>query len=418
MPSRPRRTLFDPTPAGSDDGLWTVGELTARVKGVIEADFAEVGVRGEVSNLSRPASGHLYFVLKDARAQIRGVMWRAAAQRLVFDLKDGLEVRAWGSLTVYEPRGEYQIQVKRIEPAGVGALELAFRQLFERLSREGLFDEARKRPLPRFPRRIVVIASPSGDAVRDVIRVAGHRWPLAELLIAPSRVQGDGAAAELAAALALAGRVADADLVVLARGGGSIEDLWAFNEEVLVRAIVASRLPVVSAVGHERDFTLADYAADLRAPTPTAAAVLATPDAIELVQSLDALGLRMGRRVRVLVDRARTRVDGLARRAETACRRALERRAARIDALRLRLHAAARRELDARQKVVGESAARLEALSPLGVLARGYSLTQDAETGRVLRDAAALAPGDRVRTRLASGSFTARVEAGSRESAR
>ncbi|GIW86015.1 MAG: exodeoxyribonuclease 7 large subunit [Isosphaeraceae bacterium] len=398
--------VFDP-----GGGLWSISELNARIKGVVEGGFPEVGVWGEISELSRPASGHLYLELKDNGARLSAVIWRSTAERLRFELEKGLEVRAWGAIQVYAPRGVYQLNIRRIEPAGVGVRELAFRQLYERLQREGLFDEARKRRLPRYPGRIVVVTSSTGDAVRDVIRVAGQRWPMAELLIVASRVQGDGAAEELVAALGRANRVADADLIVLARGGGSVEDLWTFNEEILVRAIAGSRLPVISAVGHERDVTLADLAADVRAPTPTAAAVLATPDREELAQTLDGLGLRMGRRLREVVDRIGTQLANLERRAELACRRTLERGAARTDSLELRLRMAMRRGLEGRQKRLGEAAARLDALSPLAVLARGYSLTQDVATGRVVRAAEQLKPGDRVRTRLASGSFLARVEA-------
>src|SRR4051795_3537627 len=231
----------------------TVSSLTDRIKDSLEADFAEVAVEGELSNLARPKSGHVYFTLKDHTASLRGVMWKSDAQRLAFDLADGLAVRILGRLTVYPPRGEYQVVARYLEPEGIGALELAFRQLFARLSAEGLFDPERKRPLPRFPRRIVIVTSPTGAAIRDLLQVTGRRWAAAEILVAPALVQGPGAAQEIAEAIALANRVAGADLVLVARGGRSLEDLWAFNEEVVAGAIVASRLPVVSAIGHEVD---------------------------------------------------------------------------------------------------------------------------------------------------------------------
>ena len=229
--------------------------------------------------MSRPRSGHVYLNLKDDAAQIRAVMWKADARRLAFDLEDGTAVRAWGRLSVYAPRGEYQVILHAIEPEGIGALELAFRQVFERLKAEGLFDPERKRPLPRFPRRIAVVTSPTGAAIHDFIRVAKRRWPAVEILVAPTRVQGPGAAAEVAAAIALANSVAGVDLIVVARGGGSLEDLWAFNEEAVARAIAAARRPVVSAVGHEVDVTIADCVADLRASTPSVAGELCVPDA-------------------------------------------------------------------------------------------------------------------------------------------
>ena len=251
-----------------ESAICSVSELTAQIKATLEADFADVAVCGEVSNLSRPRSGHVYLSLKDESAQVRAVIWKSTAQRLPFDLADGLSVRVWGDLAVYAPRGEYQVTIRRVEPEGVGALELAFRQRFEKLRAEGLFDPDRKRPLPRFPRRIVVVSSPTGAAVRDFLQVTGRRWSASEILIAPARVQGLGAAEEVAAAIALANRVEGADLIVVARGGGSLEDLWAFNEEVVARAIAGSRIPVVSAIGHEVDVTLADPRGRLPRPDP------------------------------------------------------------------------------------------------------------------------------------------------------
>jgi exodeoxyribonuclease VII large subunit len=228
----------------------SISELTERIKRSLEADFAEVALHGEVSNVARPRSGHVYFTLKDDSASIRAVMWKNETRRMAFDLTDGLAVRALGRLTVYPPRGEYQIVVREIEPEGIGALELAFRQRYAKLALEGLFDPGRKRPLPRFPRRIVVVTSPTGAAIRDILQVTSRRWRCAQILIAPARVQGVGADREVVAALQLANQIADADVIIVARGGGSLEDLWTFNEESVVRAIVASGLPVVSAVGH------------------------------------------------------------------------------------------------------------------------------------------------------------------------
>ena len=311
-----RLSLFDFETAEPE--FCTVSELTARIKSTLERGFADVALRGEVSNLSRPRSGHVYLSLKDDAASIRAVLWKSDAQRLVFDLADGLAVQVWGKLSVYAPRGEYQVAIRRIEPEGIGALELAFRQTVARLAAEGLFDPARKQPLPRFPRRIVVVTSPTGAAVRDLLQVTGRRWPSAEILIAPAKVQGLGAAEEVAAALALANRVAGADLVIVARGGGSLEDLWAFNEEVVARAIAASRLPVVSAVGHEVDVTIADLAADLRASTPSEAGEVCVPDAREVAQQLDRLGDRLARAGRSRIDQARGRLDALADRAGRA----------------------------------------------------------------------------------------------------
>src|SRR5271165_5699246 len=331
----------------------TVSSLTQRIKDTLEADFADVALHGEITNLARPKSGHVYFSLRDPLASLRAVMWKTDAQRLAFDLSDGLAVRVLGRLTVYAPRGDYQVVVRHLEPEGVGALELAFRQLYARLAAEGLFDPERKRALPRFPRRVVIVTSPTGAAVRDLLQITARRWCAAEILIAPARVQGTGAGAEIAAAVNLANRLRDADLIIVARGGGSTEDLGAFNEEIVARAIAGSRLPVVSAVGHEIDVTLADLAADRRALTPSEAGELAVPDGREVAMHLDRLAERIHQISQTRLREARALLEQLAKRAQHA----------------LRLN------LDARRHRLTHLAASLDALSPLGVLARGYSLT-------------------------------------------
>jgi exodeoxyribonuclease VII large subunit len=366
----------------------SVSELTARIRQSLKMQFGEVALRGEVSNVARPKSGHVYFTLKDDAASIRAVVWKSEARQLAFELTDGLAVRALGGLTVYEPRGEYQITVRQIEPEGVGALELAFRQRYTRLAAEGLFDPARKRPLPRYPRRIVIVASPTGAAVRDLLQVTGRRWPCAEILIAPSRVQGDGADREVVAALAMANQVAGADLIVVARGGGSLEDLWTFNEEIVARAIAGSRVPVISAVGHEIDVTLADLAADRRALTPSEAGEICVPDSREVALHLDHLADRLRLASQTQLDDARARLGRQSERAQLAVRqRFLEHR--------LRL---------------ARLAASLEALSPLAVLGRGFSLTSHADGESLIRSAEEVEIGQLIRTRLAAGQITSRVE--------
>lgn len=368
--------------------LWSVSELTAMVKEVLESGFARISLRGEVSNLAMPRSGHVYFSLKDDKAQVRAVLWKRDAERLAFDLTDGLAVQARGDLTVYAPRGEYQLSVRKIEPEGIGALELAFRQTVARLSAEGLFDPARKRPLPAFPGRIAVVTSPSGAAVRDFLEVVGRRWPAVEVLIVPSLVQGPGAAEQVAAAIRLANRVNGVDLIVLARGGGSLEDLWAFNEEVVARAIVGSALPVVSAVGHEVDLTIADLAADARALTPTDAGNLCVPDVREVLARLDALRDRLGLAAKDRLADGRLALAALADRAGRALALDLDRRGHRLACL----------------------AAQLDALSPLAVLARGYSLTYLDDGPTLLRSPLGLQPGALIRTRLAEGEVLSKVE--------
>ncbi|MFI5457831.1 MAG: exodeoxyribonuclease VII large subunit [Isosphaerales bacterium] len=365
----------------------SVTELTERIKRSLEADFGEVALRGEVSNVARPRSGHIYFTLKDDSASIRAVMWKTDAQRLAFDLTDGLAVRSLGRLTVYPPRGDYQILVRQIEPEGIGALELAFRQSYARLALEGLFDRSRKRPLPCYPRRIVIVTSPTSAAVRDLLQVTGRRWRCADVLIAPTRVQGAGADHEVVAAIELANQVAWADVIVIARGGGSLEDLWTFNEEAVVRAIASSRLPVVSAVGHEIDVTLADLAADKRALTPSEAGEFCVPDAREVALHLDYLAERLRLAGLTQLRNARAHLDQLAQRA----RQALDQ-----DLLNRR-HRAAR------------LSASLEALSPLAVLARGYSLTFLADGRSLVRASHDVEPGDLIQTRLSSGIIASRV---------
>ncbi|MDB5349352.1 MAG: exodeoxyribonuclease large subunit [Planctomycetota bacterium] len=393
----------------TSERLMTVSELTGQVRAVLQADFADVGLTGEITGLSRPRSGHVYLSLKDDSAQIRAVMWKSTAQKLAFDLDNGLAVRAWGSLEVYAPRGDYQIILRKIEPEGIGALELAFRQVVARLEAEGLFEPERKRPLPLFPGRIVVISSPTGAAIRDFVQVVGRRWPMAEILIAPAKVQGQGAAEEVAEAIALANTVAGADFVVLARGGGSLEDLWAFNEEVVARAIFASRLPVVSAIGHEVDVTVSDLVADVRALTPTDAASRCVPDLAELRVTLDLMGQRMARAVSEPIRRTRIRLDTLSDRADRAFELRLGRVREKLTHLSDRATCAIRLDLDRREQSLGRLAAQLEALSPLKVLSRGYSLTLKDDDVTVLRSADEVQVGDVIHTRLASGTLVSRV---------
>jgi exodeoxyribonuclease VII large subunit len=371
-----------------------------------------VWVGGEISKFSRPQSGHCYFTLKDDRAQIRAVVWRTAASRLKFDLHDGLEVICQGDLEVYAPRGTYQLVARQIEPRGIGALELALRKLKARLEAEGLFDPRRKRPLPKFPRRVAFVTSPTGAAIRDFLEVLRRRWKGVDVLVVPTRVQGEGAAREIAAAIELVNRLSDSvDCLVVGRGGGSLEDLWAFNEEPVVRAIHASRIPVVSAVGHEIDITLADLAADVRALTPSEAAELVVPAAEEITA---ALGGQQKRLLLALRSRAATvhaRLDWLA--ARRAFRKPFDRlhdSARRLDELSGRSERALRMRLSAARRTLDAFAAHLDSLSPLQVLGRGYSLTQRLSDGQLVRDAATLTTGEQLVTRFSRGQAISRVE--------
>jgi exodeoxyribonuclease VII large subunit len=439
----------------AERAVLTVSQLTERLRAVVEERFPTVWVEGEISNFRLYGSGHAYFTLKDETAQVRGVLFRNRLRRIRFEPGDGQHVLAFGSLEIYAQRGEYQLVVELLEPRGLGALQLAFEQLKARLGAEGLFAESRKRPLPRFPKRIGIVTSPSGAAVRDILRIIGRRFEGLSIVIAPARVQGEGAAQEIAAGIADLNALGDIDVIIVGRGGGSLEDLWAFNEEVVARAIAGSKVPIISAVGHEVDVTIADFVADLRAPTPSAAAELVVREKHALVDGLVDLRGRleqaMRRRLqrdgaratslvgrRVLTDPARPlrdlerRVDEAVRRlrhaAGAALRRATHRveiagaglRGAspfarlsggrhRLEQLDGRLRGDVARSLVRGQHRLGTLVGRLDSLSPLAVLGRGYSLTRT-PAGEIVREAARLVPGNTVEVLLARGSLDCRVE--------
>ena len=401
-----------PIQAPSDaDSVVSVYDLTVALKNLMEIEFAGVAVGGEISNFSRPQSGHCYFTLKDDRAQLRAVMWRSVAERVRFPLEDGLEVICYGDLEVYPPRGQYQLVVRRIEPRGIGALELALRKLRDKLAAEGLFDPLRKRPLPRFPRRIAVVTSPTGAAIRDFLQVLHRRWRMADVLVVPAKVQGDGSAAEIAAGIAAVNRIQPpVDVLVVARGGGSLEDLWSFNEEVVCRAIYASEVPVVSAVGHEIDVTLSDLVADVRALTPSEAAERVVPDAEEMLAHLRSTQQRLMQGLRGRAVSLRQRLDYLAsRRVFRKPFDMVHGFVQRLDELSTSSNRAIRRQLQTSRKLADARAAQLHALSPLNILARGYSVTTTAD-GRPVRHASELQPGQEFVTRLHQGTVTGRVE--------
>ena len=436
--------------------VFTVSELTAAVRELLEGEFPEIWVEGEISNGKVWNTGHLYFTLKDGGAQIRSVMFRSALRYLRFKPEDGLHVVARGRLSVYDPKGEYQLVCEHMEPHGLGALQLAFDQLKKRLQAEGLFDTARKRPLPALPAKIGIVTSLDGAAVRDIVKVLRRRYPNAHLVIRPTRVQGEGAAADIARGLAAISRVPGVDVIIVGRGGGSIEDLWAFNEEAVARAIAMAPVPVVSAVGHEVDVTIADFVADVRAPTPSAAAEMVVRAKDDFCTRIDRLRDRMAAAMRARLHRLRARVHQLSgvtalagwpvrlanrgryaaelahdlqratrgvlvrqqrrhqqlRALLDACdvRRRFERTRARLGNADAALRAALQRARHRADVRFRSAAARLDNLSPLAVLARGYAVCWDATRTRVIRDAASVEPGDNVRVTLARGELGCRVE--------
>jgi exodeoxyribonuclease VII large subunit len=432
--------LFQPAATRKVLSVW---ELTADVKRLLETQVGSVWVGGEITNLRAQSSGHVYFTLKDAAAQLSCVLFRnaaPAAQRQL--LADGQKVVLQGDVTVYEARGQYQMLVRQVELQGVGALQAAFEKLKQQLAAEGLFAPERKRPLPRYPQRIGLVTSPTGAAIRDVLHVIQRRNPALEIVLAPCRVQGAGAAAEIAAAIKLLNefsggsqREEKLDLILITRGGGSLEDLWAFNEEIVARAIFESALPVVSAVGHEIDFSIADFVADVRAATPSVAAELITedvfacrefvqeaPDRLRLLarrkwlretENFAALASRMGRcHPRRRLNESLQRLDDL----QSVLRRGL-RHAALARGLVLQnlagrfLRAKPSLRLAAKRAGLRQLEKRLHGLGPEQVLARGYSITTDAATGKVLRDATQTKPGQKLKTRLAKGTVVSKTEA-------
>jgi exodeoxyribonuclease VII large subunit len=447
--------------------IWPVRELVGQVRELIEQEFGDVWVEGEISNYRPAPSGHVYFTLKDAEAQLPVVLFRRQAMLLRFRPEDGLHVMARGRVSVYEQRGQMQLVAETMEPVGAGSLQLAFEQLKARLKAEGLFEAERKRPLPAFPRTVGIITSPTGAVIRDFLNIVARRHSGLNVLICPVSVQGDSAPAEIEAALeglnaASLGDSGLVDVIVVARGGGSLEDLAAFNSEQVARAIAASRLPVVSAIGHETDFTIADFIADLRAPTPSAAAELITEAQHKIAEHLAMQEQRLARAARFQLLQARQRLTRLpVSRAEGRVNTLLHRLAQRLDELSLRVETAVSAQLRRQQRTVADLTAavlrhdprqqlgqarerlatcrthldralerrmhesvahlsaldaRLHSLSPLAVLERGYALVLDA-AGGVVRSTAQVATGDKVTTRLSDGAFISRVESAARTNA-
>ena len=388
-------TLFDPPPP------LTVSELNARVRALLENQFETLWVAGELSGVKKAPSGHWYFCLKDASAQIDCVMWRTRARFLDFRPEDGQKVEVRARVTLYEARGSYQLAIEEVRRAGLGTLFEAFAKLKAKLEAEGLFDAARKRALPAFPRAIGIVTSPSAAALRDVLTTLARRARMIPVIVYPAQVQGETAAAQIARAIATANARAECDVLIVCRGGGSLEDLWPFNEEVVARAIAASRLPVVSGVGHETDFSIADFVADLRAPTPTAAAAAASPDREALGADLAALRRRIARDLRRVLENSAQRLDHAARRLLTPAER-LARERDRVAQCARRMRVAARNRDKVRRLTLAGLRTALGHLDPTQVLGRGYSIVRD-DAGHVLTSSKRLAPGDALDLTFAEG---------------
>ena len=435
--------------------IFSISELSREIKDLLERQYSDVWVTGEVSNFRPAASGHLYFTLKDATAQLRAVCFRNQARYLKFKPQDGISVIARGHLSVYEARGEYQLYVEYLEPAGLGALQLAFEQLKQKLAAEGLFDTARKKPLPVLPRTIGVVTSPTGAVIRDILRVLRRRFRNMNVLLYPVKVQGEGADEEIVEGITYFNREQIVDVIIVGRGGGSLEDLWAFNEEVVARAIAASGIPVISAVGHETDFTIADFVADLRAPTPSAAAELVVHRKQDFITELENRARHMAQMIRLQLSEARQRLtelrmhhafqtvatriaeraqqvdDGVASldrsmrsrlnearqewlRASAGVvrydfRRLLGLKRAALDDRWGRFDSTFRRFLTERHTRLARGEAILKERNPLGLLQRGYSVTRDA-AGKIVRDAEAVALGSDISIRLARGELEATIK--------
>ncbi len=391
--------------------IFTVSELTKLIRGMLENSFPALWVEGEISNCTYHSSGHMYFSLKDAGSVVQCAMFKRSNEKLKFKLKDGMKVISFGKISVYEPRGSYQLIVEEVEPKGIGALQLQFQQLKEKLQKEGLFDQAHKVPIPNLPTKIGIVTSPTGAAIRDILNIARRRFSNIEIILYPVRVQGAGSRDEIATAIRDFNTFGTIDVMIVGRGGGSLEDLWAFNEEVVARAIYDSEIPVISAVGHEIDYTIADFVADLRAPTPSAAAELVIPKKEDLIAAINTHTTRLRNGLTNMVDMLAQKLVRL--RESYALKQPLklvEQYEQMIDDLRKDLAIRVDHLVQMRGQDFNMLAQKLEVLSPLAILNRGYSITTRISDGKIIKEAAALKIDDTVETKLGKGTFVSKVE--------
>ncbi len=405
-----RQLTLLPDTATNRNRILSISELTRRIRGSLEQEFFNLWVVGEVSNLKRPTSGHVYLTLKDSDAQIQAVMFKSVASSIKFELRDGMQVLSFGSVTVYEVRGQYQLIIERVEPKGIGALQLAFLQLKERLEKEGLFNPAHKKPLPLLPKRIAIVTSLTGAAIRDILNVINRRFARIEILVYPVKVQGEGAAVEIAQAISDLNGIPDIDAMIVGRGGGSLEDLWAFNEEVVARSIYASKIPVISAVGHEIDVTISDLVADKRALTPTEAGELVVPRYDQLKESLEKIKTRLIQALynKILLTRSRL----LRIKNSFSFKRPFDkilRLQQDLDEIAQRLTTAGKHMMELERERLMGFVNRLDSVSPLKVLKRGYSITTHIDNDKPIKSTEGLTIGKRVTTRFSQGGIVSAV---------
>ncbi len=390
--------------------FFTVSEITREIRTSLEHDFSNIKIVGEISNVRKPSSGHVYLTLKDGKSQLQAVIFRNAANKIKFELSDGIEVISFGSITVYEPRGQYQLIIDKIEPKGIGALQLAFQQLKEKLEKEGLFDRSHKKHLPFIPQKIAIVTSPTGAAIKDILNIIDRRFANVEILLHPVKVQGEGAAEEISGAIVELNRTLDIDVIIVGRGGGSLEDLWAFNEEIVARSIYNSRIPIISAVGHEIDITIADLVADRRALTPSEAGELVVPRKDLLLNILEKLKARLFQSLQTKLQLSKEKLTRIAN--SYAMKQPfdkLRRLQQRLDEFVQRLNINVTHTLKTKREKLAGIAGKLESLNPLSVLGRGYTITTRDENNKSLREVTDLNKGDKIKTKFFKGSVISAV---------
>lgn len=391
--------------------IYSVSEITRDIRLLLEDSFSSVWIEGEVSNFSMHTSGHCYFSLKDAESILACVLFKNSAYKVKFKIEDGMSLICFGRISVYNKRGQYQFYVEKIEPKGVGSLQLAFTQLKEKLTREGLFDERHKKPIPLLPERIGIITSPTGAAIRDILHILARRFPNMHIILYPVKVQGEGAAEEITQAIEVFNRLKNVDVIIAGRGGGSLEDIWAFNEEMVARAIYKSGIPIISAVGHEVDYTIADFVADLRAPTPSAAAELVVHKKEDFIQDIDNFMQRLKAALGSRVDMLKKHLDGIMQRyAFKQPRFLIEQYQQRIDEHTKILSQSLLHFVEIKKEKVATATGRLEALNPTAILSRGYSITYAHPEAKIIKDASRVKKGQKIKTRLARGEIISEVE--------